>query len=448
MKESMNKKRIKFASKLGLVAAAAGSAVGLGNIWRFPSQAADGGGALFIFLYIGCILFFGIPLMMGEFIVGRSGRANASGSFQQLAPDTQWKWVGRLGIITAFLILGFYMVVCGWTMEYIVQSVSGQMMATDSFNETFGNLLQNPTRQVVWMLLFTILTAFFILAGVKKGIEQSAKILMPVLFLILLVLGIRSITLPGSIEGLSFLFKPNMETVKSTIFLDAIGQAFFSLSIGMGCMTTYGSYFRDDSNLRKTAVQVSLLDTLVAVLAGIVIFPAAFALTQTPDTIVSTLVAGGPGLLFITIPELFHHMPFSSLWSSLFFVLLGIAALTSTISLMEVVTTFLHEEFNMLRRNAVTLVAMGVAVLGVLSSMSPRFFNILDYTTAKILLPLSGLFISLFIGWYLDKKITVVQLTNDGTLSVSVRFIKLYIFILRYVAPVAIVGIFIYGIFF
>lgn len=444
----MNTKRIKFASKLGLVAAAAGSAVGLGNIWRFPSQAADGGGALFIFLYIGCILFFGIPLMMGEFIVGRSGRANASGSFQQLAPDTQWKWVGRLGIITAFLILGFYMVVCGWTMEYIVQSVSGQLMATDSFNETFGNLLQNPTRQVVWMLLFTILTAFFILAGVKKGIEQSAKILMPVLFLILLVLGIRSITLPGSIEGLSFLFKPNMETVKSTIFLDAVGQAFFSLSIGMGCMTTYGSYFRDDSNLRKTAVQVSLLDTLVAVLAGIVIFPAAFALTQTPDTIVSTLVAGGPGLLFITIPELFHHMPFSSLWSSLFFVLLGIAALTSTISLMEVVTTFLHEEFNMLRRNAVTLVAMGVAVLGVLSSMSPRFFNILDYTTAKILLPLSGLFISLFIGWYLDKKITVVQLTNDGTLSVSVRFIKLYIFILRYVAPVAIVGIFIYGIFF
>lgn len=444
----MNTKRIKFASKLGLVAAAAGSAVGLGNIWRFPSQAADGGGALFIFLYIGCILFFGIPLMMGEFIVGRSGRANASGSFQKLAPGTQWKWVGRLGIITAFLILGFYMVVCGWTMEYIVQSVSGQLMGTDNFGETFTSLLQNSTRQIVWMLLFTILTAFFILAGVKRGIEQSAKILMPVLFLILLVLGIRSITLPGSVEGLTFLFKPNMETVKSTIFLDAIGQAFFSLSIGMGCMTTYGSYFRDDSNLRKTAVQVSLLDTLVAVLAGIVIFPAAFALTQTPDTIVSTLVAGGPGLLFITIPELFHHMPFSSLWATLFFVLLGIAALTSTISLMEVVTTFLHEEFDMLRRNAVTLVAMGVAVLGVVSSMSPQFFNILDYTTAKILLPLSGLFISLFIGWYLDKKITVAQLTNDGTLSVSVRFIKLYIIILRYVAPAAIVGIFVYGLFF
>lgn len=444
----MSNKRIKFASKLGLVAAAAGSAVGLGNIWRFPSQAADGGGALFIFVYIGCIIFFGVPLMMGEFLIGRSGRANASGSFQKLAPGTSWKWVGRLGVLTGFLILGFYMVVCGWTMEYVVQSMTGQLMASDSFSANFNSLLNNSLRQVLWMVFFTILTAFFILSGVKRGIEQSAKILMPVLFLILIVLGIRSITLSGSAQGLAFLFKPNMESVKSTIFLDAMGQAFFSMSIGMGCMTTYGSYFRDDSNLRKTAVQVSVLDALVAILAGIVIFPAAFALTQTPDTIVSSLVAGGPGLLFITIPELFHHLPFSSLWSSLFFVLLAIAALTSTISLMEVVTSFLHEEFSMLRRNAVTFVAMGVAVLGVVSSISPQFFNILDYATAKIMLPMGGLFISLFIGWHLDKKITFAQLTNDGTLSVSVRFLQLYIFILRYVAPAAIVGIFVYGIFF
>ena len=444
----MSKKRIKFASKLGLIAAAAGSAVGLGNIWRFPSQVADGGGALFILLYIVCILFFGIPLMLGEFIIGRSGRANASGSFDKIAPGSSWKWVGRLGILTAFLILGFYMVVCGWTMEYIVQSVSGQLMAANSFGDNFSTLLQNSTRQIVWMLIFTILTAFFILSGVKRGIEQSAKILMPMLFLILLVLGIRSITLNGSAEGLAFLFKPNFQSIKSTVFLDAMGQAFFSLSLGMGAMTTYGSYFRDDSNLRQTAVQVSVLDGLVAILAGIVIFPAAFALTQSPDTIVSTLVAGGPGLLFITIPELFNQLPFSSLWSTLFFVLLAIAALTSTISLMEVVTSFLHEEFDMLRRNAVTFVAMGVAVLGVISSMSSEFFDILDYTTAKIMLPLSGLFISLFIGWYLDKKITSAQLSNDGALSVSERFLKLYIFILKYVAPAAIVAIFVYGILF
>ncbi|HTN68738.1 MAG TPA: sodium-dependent transporter [Dysgonamonadaceae bacterium] len=444
----MNKKRITFVSKLGIVAAAAGSAVGLGNIWRFPSQAADGGGALFIFLYIGCILFFGIPLMMGEFLIGRSGRANPSGSFEKLAPETSWKWVGRLGILTAFLILGFYMVVCGWTLDYIIQSISGQLMTSEDFGNDFAVLQQNPVRQISWMFLFTALTAFFILAGVKKGIEQSAKILMPVLFFILLVLGVRSVTLIGAQEGLAFLFKPNMEHVKSTIFLDAIGQAFFSLSIGMGCMTTYGSYFRDDSNLRKTAIQVSLLDTMVAILAGIVIFPAAFALTQSPDTIVSTLVAGGPGLLFITIPDLFHQLPFSSLWATLFFVLLGIAALTSTISLMEVVASFLHEEFQMLRRNAIILVSMGVAFLGIISSISPNFFNILDYATAKIMLPLSGLFISLFIGWYLDRKITHEQLTNNGAISISVQFIKSYIFILRYVAPVVIVIIFVYGVLF
>ena len=444
----MDNKRIKFASKLGIVAAAAGSAVGLGNIWRFPSQAADGGGALFIFLYIGCILFFGIPLMMGEFIIGRAGRANPSRSFEKLAPNTSWKWVGLLGVITGFLILGFYMVVCGWTLDYIVQSISGQLMATDSFSDNFFELQQSSLRQIAWMSLFTSLTAFFILAGVKKGIEQSAKILMPVLFLLLLMLGIRSITLSGSSEGLAFLFKPSMEHVKPTIFLDAIGQAFFSLSIGMGCMTMYASYFRDDSDLRKTALQVSLLDTMVAILAGIVIFPAAFALTQSPDTIVSSLVTGGPGLLFITIPQLFHHLPLSSLWATMFFVLLGIAALTSTISLMEVVTTYLHEQFHMLRSRAIILLSLGVIVLGIISSISPQFFNLLDFATAKIMLPLGGIFISLFIGWYLDRKILRAQLTNNEALTISVRFIKVYVFILRYITPVGIGAVFVYGLFF
>ena len=444
----MSKRRIKFASKLGLIAASAGSAVGLGNIWRFPSEAADGGGALFIFLYILCILFFGVPLMLGEFIIGRAGRANATGAFQKLAPNTSWKWIGRLGVLTGLFIMGFYMVVCGWTMEYVVQSVSGRLMKTDSFEDNFAWLLQNDVRQIIWMTFFTLLTSFFVLSGVKKGIEQSAKILMPTLFLILVVLAIRSITLPGSIEGLVFLFKPNLDTVKPTIFLDAMGQAFFSLSIGMGTMAVYGSYFRDESNLHKIALQVSILDVLVAILAGIVIFPAAFALTQSPDTIVSSLVAGGPGLLFITIPDLFKHLPLSSFWSTLFFTLLAVAALTSTISLMEVVTSYLHEEFKMLRRNAVTIVSMVVVVLGVAASISSSFFNTLDFLSAKIMLPLGGLFISIFIGWYLDRKITIAQLTNKGTIPISIRFIKIYAFILKYIAPVGIVGIFVYGILF
>jgi len=207
-------------------------------------------------------------------------------------------------------------------------------------------------RQIVWMIAFTLLTAFFIISGVKKGIEQSAKILMPLLFILLLILAIRAITLEGASGGLAFLFKPNMEHVKPTVFLDAMGQAFFSLSIGMGCMITYGSYFNNNTNLTKTAIQVAVLDTLVAILAGIIIFPSAFALTANSGTIVDELIAGGPGLLFITLPGLFNQMPASMVWAAMFFCLLALAALTSTISLMEVVTLYIHEEYLLTRKKA------------------------------------------------------------------------------------------------
>ena len=296
----MTEKRATFVSRIGVVAAAAGSAVGLGNIWRFPSQTADGGGALFILVYVGCILFFGIPLMVSEFMVGRSSKANTAGAYHKLAPGTQWKWVGRLGVLTGFIIMGFYMVVCGWTLVYIFQSLSGYLSGVTDLSANFIALQSNPVKQIIWMILFTLLTAFFILSGVKKGIEQSAKIMMPMLFLLLVILALRAITLAGAEAGLNFLFRPDLSHVKSTLFLDAMGQAFFSLSLGMGCMITYGSYFNDKTPLVKTAVQVSILDTLVAILAGVVIFPAAFALTANPGTSVDELVAGGPGLLLIT----------------------------------------------------------------------------------------------------------------------------------------------------
>ncbi|MDD3788597.1 MAG: sodium-dependent transporter, partial [Petrimonas sp.] len=295
----MTDNRVTFASKLGMIAAAAGSAVGLGNIWRFPSTTADGGGAIFILIYLACVLFLGIPVMMTEFIIGRSSRMNTAGAFHKLAPGTQWKWVGRLGVLTGFVIMGFYMVVCGWTLDYIYQSVSGKLNTVSDFAANFAALQQNHLKQTLLMGFFIAITAYFTLSGVRKGVERSAKIFMPILFLLLIVLGIRSMTLPGASSGLSFLFQPNMEHVKPTVFLDAMGQAFFSLSLGMGCMITYGSYFSKDSDLTKTAVQVSVLDTLVAILAGVVIFPSAFALTTNPDTIVSDLVQGGPGLLFI-----------------------------------------------------------------------------------------------------------------------------------------------------
>lgn len=437
--------RATFASKIGMVAAAAGSAVGLGNIWRFPSETAAGGGALFIFVYLGCILFFGIPLMVSEFVVGRASNANAAGAFQKLAPGTKWKYVGRLGIFTGLIIMGFYMVVCGWTLEFIFQSATGGLFGVSDFSANFTQLLQSPIKQWILTVVFTLLTAFFVVSGVRKGIELSAKIMMPILFLLLIVLVIRALTLNGSSAGLEFLLKPNFQNFKPSVFIDAMGQSFFSLSLGMACMITYASYFDKTANLPKTALQVSVLDTLVALLAGLIIFPAAFALASNQATITDDLIEGGPGLLFITLPELFNQMPLSAVWSTLFFILLAIAALTSTISLMEVVTVYLHEEFNFSRRKSVLIVTIVVLVLGAFSSYSPDFFKVLDFATAKIMLPVAGLFTSLFVGWYLDKKIVYAQLTNDGTISFGVRFLKGYIFILRYVAPIAIMAIFIYG---
>ena len=243
----------------------------------------------------------------------------------------------------------------------------------------------------------------------------------------------------------STFFKPDFQEVKSTVFLDAMGQSFFSLSLGMGCMLTYASYFTENSNLTATAVKVSLLDTAVALLAGLVIFPSAFALTANPDTIVSDLVKGGPGLLYITVPELFNQMPGSMIWSAMFFLLLTIAALTSTISLMEVVTIYIQEEHRVSRKEGLLLVVLGVLILGTVSALSPSFFNGLDMISAKIMLPVGGLFISLFAGWYLDKRIIQLQLTNNGKIRFGVNFLKVYSFILRYLAPVAILLIFLYG---
>jgi len=441
----MAEKRATFVSKIGMVAAAAGSAVGLGNIWRFPSQTADGGGAIFILVYIGCVLFFGIPLMTAEFIIGRSSRANTAGAFRKLAPGTSWVWVGRLGVLTGFVIMGFYMVVCGWTLDYIFQSLTGQLFTVKDYTANFVQLQENHLKQILLTLIFIALTALFTLSGVRRGVEKSAKIFMPILFLLLIILGIRAVTLPGSSKGLAFLFMPEIKNVKSTVFLDAMGQTFFSLSIGMGCMTTYASYFRNDVNLTKTAVQVSVLDTLVAILAGVVIFPSAFALTANPDTIISDLVAGGPGLLFITIPQLFDQMSLSVLWSTFFFVLLALAAITSTISLMEVTTIYLQEEYRISRKKATFLVCIGVCVTGTISCFSPEFFNLLDYASAKLMLPIGGLFISLFVGWYLDQRLIMAQITNKGAIKYGMGFLKGYIFILRYVAPIAILAIFLYG---
>lgn len=444
----MRKVEVSFGSKIGMIAAAAGSAVGLGNIWRFPSQTAGGGGAMFILLYLLCVLIVGIPLMISEFAVGRTALSNAGEAYKKLAPKTGWVWLGRFAVLGSFLLLGFYLVVCGWTLDYCWQSISGSLARVDDYTANFAALQNSVPRQFLTTFIFCFLTAVFILGGVTKGIEASAKVMMPFLFLLLIVLAIRSITLPGSLEGLVYLFKPKFEGVPKTVFLDAVGQCFFSLSLGMGCMITYGSYCKRDNNLTNTAISVSLLGALVGILAGIVIFPSAFSLAAPGENVTEALIKGGPGLLFITIPKLFNNMPLSMLWAAMFFIILALAALTSTISLMEVSTVYLHEQLGISRTVSTLIILGGMLILSGLCCLSPHIFNLSDFITAKVMLPLSGILTSLFVGWRMDRNLLLAELTNDNTLHRSKGFLKIFSFLLRWIIPTILLVVFIYGLFF
>lgn len=445
------KERGNFGSKLGVILASAGSAVGLGNIWRFPYETGNHGGAAFILIYLGCILLLGLPIMIAEFLIGRHSQANTARAYQILAPGTQWRWVGRMGVLAGFLILGYYSVVAGWTLEYIFEAVSNSFAGKTpaEFISSFQSFSSNPWRPALWLTLFLLATHFIIVKGVEKGIEKSSKIMMPTLFIIILILVGCSVTLPGAGKGIEFLLKQDFSKVDGNVFLGAMGQAFFSLSLGMGCLCTYASYFSKNTNLTRTAFSVGIIDTFVAVLAGFIIFPAAFSVGIQPDA--------GPSLIFITLPNVFQQA-FSGIpilayiFSVMFYVLLALAALTSTISLHEVVTAYLHEEFNFTRGKAARLVTTGCILLGILCSLSLGvtkeftifglgMFDLFDFVTAKLMLPLGGLLISIFTGWYLDKKLVWSEITNNGTLKVPTY--KLIIFILKYVAPIAISVIFI-----
>ncbi|HIZ91246.1 MAG TPA: sodium-dependent transporter [Candidatus Bacteroides merdavium] len=443
--------RANFGSKLGVILASAGSAVGLGNIWRFPFETGNHGGAAFILIYLGCVLFFGIPIMVAEFSIGRHSRANTAGAYQKLAPGTQWRWVGRMGVLAGFLILGYYSVVAGWTLEYIVQAGTNAFagQSANDFIASFNGFVAHPWRPALWMLVFMLMTHFIIVKGVERGIEKSSKIMMPMLFLLLIVLAVCSVSLPGAGAGIEFLLKPDFSKVDGNVLLGAMGQAFFSLSLGMGCLCTYASYFRNDTNLPKTALNVGWIDTMVAILAGFIIFPAAFSVGIQPDA--------GPSLLFITLPNVFQQAFGNLPWlaiilSIMFYVLLALAALTSTISLHEVVTAYLHEEFNLTRSRAAKLVTAGCTFLGVLCSLSLgigkeltifglTLFDLFDFLTAKIMLPLGGFFIAIFTGWYLDKRIVWEEVSNNGTLPKVVY--RIWLFLLKYIAPIGIGFIFI-----
>ena len=442
--------RVNFGSKIGAILAAAGSAVGLGNIWRFPYEAGNHGGAAFILVYLACVFMLGMPIMIAEFTVGRRAKASTGKAFGILAPGTQWKWLGRLGVLSGLLILGYYSVVAGWTLEYIITSLSNGFAGKgpEDYVAIFQNFSQDPVRPIVWCLVFLYLTHFVIVKGVKDGIEKSSKVMMPVLFILILVLAVCSMSLPNASKGLEFLLKPDFSKVNADVFLGAMGQAFFSLSLGMGCLSTYASYFGSDTQMGKTALSVGVIDTMVAILAGLIIFPAAFSVGIQPDA--------GPSLIFITLPNVFQQafggVPFlAMIFSLMFYVLLALAALTSTISLHEVVTAYLNEQFGISRGRAAVWVTGFCVVTGVLSSLSLGvwddkffglgFFDLLDFVTAKLMLPLSGLLVSLFVGWYLKRSLSYEELTNYGLQKAP--YFPIYMFILRYLAPIAIVLIFV-----
>ena len=440
----MSVKRDSFSGKFGIIAAAAGSAIGLGNIWRFPYVCGQNGGAAFLILYLACIIVIGLPVMLAEFSIGRKSQSNAYRAFRKLSPGTKWYSIGVMGIVAAFVILSFYSAVGGWTIEYIYRSVAGTI--SDHPKEQFNSFISGSFKPIFYQFIFLMLTFAIVMMGVKKGIERSSKILMPLLLVLLIVLCIRSVTLPGASEGLSFLLKPDFSKLTGNSVLLAMGQAFFSLSLGMGCLITYGSYVKRSENLTYVAGMIAGADTLIAILAGIAIFPAAAAFGIEPGS--------GEGLVFITLPGVFKQMAGGMIFSFCFFVLLCIAALTSAMSLLEVVVSYCVEELKLKRVWATLWVTLCVFVLGVFCSLSlgivpglqlfgKSFFSLMDFSASNILLPAGGFFIAIYAGWVLKKRITVKELTNDGNRKIN--YLRIFFFLIRYVVPVAILIVFISG---
>lgn len=440
----------KFNTKFGVIAATVGSAVGLGNIWRFPYEAGVHGGGAFLILNIIFVLLLGIPVMCAEFLIGRHSGKDVCGAFKTFRNGRPWQLIGWMGITAATLILGFYSVVAGWCMEYIYQSFIsfGGDSDADALHERFVAFSTNGWAPLWWTMLFLLINFLILIRGVEKGIERMSNILMPVLFLILMAFTINSLCMPKAGEGLAFLFKPDWSSITPSVVLGALGQAFFSLSLGLGCLITYASYFRSDTPLVRTASISASLDTIVAIMAGIIIFPAVFTFGQEP--------AAGPQLVFEVLPSIFCHMSGGMLWSVLFFLLLFVASLTSTLSLFETNVAFLTGSLKMSRFKASCIIMILILGLSVLCSLAfgplkdvqlagKNFFNLFDYVSSNILLPLGGMLSSIFVGWIVDRNIVRAELVGDNPPSMKINIYKALVFCLRFIAPAGIAAVFIFG---
>lgn len=446
--------RANFGSKLGVILATAGSAVGLGNVWRFPYMTGQNGGAVFIIIYVVCVLLLGIPCMISEFIIGRHAQANTARAYRKVGGRNPLSYIGYMSVLTGFLITGYYAVVSGWCLQYIWASAIGHLDGgnPEFFKTYFTAFSQDPVKPIFWTFLMLLATYLIIEHGVRDGIERASKIFMPVLFILLLVIVVAACMLPNASQGIEFLFKPDMSMINSDVFLGALGQSFYSLSIAMGCICTYASYFSKQTNLTTSAVQIGVIDSVVAILAGLMIFPAAFSVGVNPDS--------GPSLIFITLPNVFQQafggMPMVGyIISILFYLLLSLAALTSLISLHEVSTSFFHEEFHITRKAAAIIVTVSCCIMGIICSLSlgptgttlhffeKTLFDIFDFVTGQIFLPIVGFLTCILIGWFVPHKLVRDEFTNRGTLRVG-RYFHFYIFLVKYVCPLCILFIFLH----
>ncbi len=437
-----------FGTKIGVVLATAGSAVGLGNIWRFPYMTGHDGGAAFIVVYLACVLVLGIPGMIAEFVVGRHGAANAARAYTRAGGNKAWGAVGFIGALTSLIILGFYSVIAGWCLQYLFASIMGNINGDAAYvQEYFKKFSSDPIEPVVWTIVFIILTHLVVVRGVRKGIEKVSNILMPTLFILLLVIVVASCTLPDAGKGISFLFKPDFSKIDHQIIFDGLGQAFFSLSLGTACLCTYASYFTRQTNLLKSSMQVALVDTLVAILAGLMIFPAAFSVGVNPDS--------GPSLIFITLPNVFQQAftpVLGYIIGILFYALLALAALTSTISMHEIGTSLFFEELHISRPKGAIIETVIAILIGITCSLScgavdikvcgKDFLDFCDFLTSNILLPLGSFTTCILIGWIAPRKMVRDEFTNWGT--ASVRVYGFWLFLVRFVSPLCIAVVFLH----
>jgi NSS family neurotransmitter:Na+ symporter len=386
-------------SRVGFIWAAAGSAVGLGNIWRFPYMAGENGGSMFVLVYLGCVLLLGLPIMIAEVMLGKATQCNPVGAFRALAgKHSPWQLVGFMGVLAAFVILSFYSVVAGWCLDFLYKTATGVFRPGHTMEEVtriFEQLLASPRQQIAFHAVFMALTVGIVVAGVQKGLERWNEILMPALIVILAVLVGYGLTQPGGAQSVQFMLKADPSKLTPKAVLAAMGQCFFSLSLGMGAMLTYGSYMRREDRIPTAAAWVVAMDTVIALLAGFAVFPIVFTFGQSPQ--------GGPGLVFKALPAAFLQMPGGTLVAFAFFLLLLFAALTSAISLLEVITAYFIDEHNMPRRTAATMFGLVCFLMGVGSAYSGGYMDFLDQLQGSVLLPFGALLISLFAGWRLDK---------------------------------------------